>query len=42
MTKLKEVLDYVKVFLDGASALNRNTFEQHIEELDRVLTRIED
>ena len=42
MTQLNDRLDYVKVFLDDAGALEKDSFELHIEELDEVLTRIED
>ena len=42
MIKLSEGLDSVKAFLDGTDVLGRAVFEYYIEELDEVLTRVEE
>ena len=41
MVKLNSSLDDVKIFLDKTTVLGWTTFEEHVEELDKVLTRIE-
>ena len=37
-----EGLDYVKVFLDDTGVLGKATFEEHISEVDEVLTRMKE
>ena len=42
IVKLNEGLDCVKAFLDDAVILGKGNFAQHLEELDEVLTRMEE
>ena len=41
MVKLNSSLEHVKIFINDAAMLGRDTFNQRIEELDEALTRME-
>ena len=42
IVKLNECLDHVKEYLDGTEVLGRAAFDNHVEELDEVLTQVEE
>ena len=41
MVKSNSGLDDVRIFSDNAAMLGRTNFDEHVEELDEVLTRME-
>ena len=41
MVKLNSGLDRAKIFLNDAAMLGRDTFDEHVDEIDEVLTRMD-
>ena len=41
MVKFNSVLDHVKIFFDDTAMLVRDAFDEHVDEIDEVLTRME-
>ena len=42
MSELMEGLDYVRIYIDDLLVISSGTFEHHLEQLSKVLKRLEE